>query len=294
MTTPPNDAQSERWSDIDTALSLPVWEARQLIDVKPYGRTKPPVVACELVSHAGGSSVTGPVTSVRKRFVLKCQGQTEVRPSSLYNELFASLLARHLGLNSPVPIVVRLSAPFVKSANRNLIDYGYQVESGIGFGSEEVTSGLRPVAMESLTPIQKQAAAQIYAFDMFVWNPDRRESDPNCMERGDGYLIFDHDCAFSFVYDIIRNQEPWKLDARTSSKHLFAGRFYREELDWNQLMAPYRSLSGDTVRGIHSAVPTPWNQHGVMITKTLSSILDHLDTFEMELLGSIPCKPKSK
>lgn len=84
--------------------------------------------------------------------------------------------------------------------------------------SAEVNFGTKALTGVAIWPVDKSvpesmwpAAVDIFAFDALIQNPDRGFNNPNLFTKGDSFLVFDHETAFSFLFDILPSPTPWKL-----------------------------------------------------------------------------------
>ena len=93
---------------------LDIWEAERLEDVLGTGRTYPLVIECVRRATATPEGERrdpgGGRGSDRRVMVVKALGLPEVTPSSPCAELFGSLLARELGIDTPSPALVDLAS----------------------------------------------------------------------------------------------------------------------------------------------------------------------------------------
>src|SRR6185437_5976243 len=69
---------------------------------------------------------------------------------------------------------------------------------------------------------QMSTAMDVYAFDALIQNIDRRRQNPNLATQGDEIVLFDHECAFSFLLAIFPSPEPWDLSREAYlAEHVF-------------------------------------------------------------------------
>jgi len=81
---------------------------------------------------------------------------------------------------------------------------------GLNFGTKKLPPGLNTWPKDRGIPVLVRAlAAEIFAFDIIVQNPDRRRDNPNIQWKGGELYIYDHDLAFSFVVPTIGWRPPW-------------------------------------------------------------------------------------
>ena len=108
-------------------MSAEIWQASDYESVSKEGRTKPLVIWCKRRLEDGAVE--------NKKFLVKSPGHPEVLESNLFAELFANLLARDFGVNTPKPALIVLTEPFVKSV-QPLLPATIQLRVGYGVGCE--------------------------------------------------------------------------------------------------------------------------------------------------------------
>ena len=112
---------------------------------------------------------------------VKFIGGVRNRGFGLSAELICSLLAQDLGLASPKPFVVNISAEFVAGvpeAARDLL----QRSLGLNFAGESAPDGFSVVPPEPRVPMAlRPAAAAVFAFDVIIQNYDRKVDNPNLL-----------------------------------------------------------------------------------------------------------------
>ncbi len=162
------------------------------------GRTKPCLMLCE---DAEGN---------QHEAVVKLRAGFEMKEAGLVCELLASLLAGDLDLPVPKPMIVTVESgldgamPFPDVAGR------VRQSVGLNFGSARLPSGINTWLKNKAIPMQlRPLAAEIFAFDAIVQNPDRRRDNPNLLWKGDDLYLYDHELAFSFVAGVVGWQPPW-------------------------------------------------------------------------------------
>jgi hypothetical protein len=62
----------------------------------------------------------------------------------LFCEVFGNLLARELGIATPIPALVNLSPEFVQAVSPLVAEYGISLTAGLGSGCEYLHGGLTP------------------------------------------------------------------------------------------------------------------------------------------------------
>jgi len=132
--------------------------------------------------------------------------------------------------------------------------------AGLNFGSAKLPAGIntwpkdKPIAMQ-LRPL----AAEIFAFDAIVQNPDRRRDNPNLLWKGDDLYIFDHDLAFSFVAGVIGWKPPWtgqRLEFLRN--HVFYDGLKGTEINLDRLTGALEAISDRRLQAYIDDLPAEW------------------------------------
>jgi hypothetical protein len=233
-------------------------KATHLIKRMNSGRTAPSLCGC--ADMAGKSA---------GEFVVKY-----LESASALKELVGSRLASHFGILVPEPAVVEItqefgellpqSEPRLPSANGNT--------AGLAFG----TRFMYPITVwpvgKSIPGSMLADAAQIFAFDALIQNPDRRAENPNIFMYGDSLLILDHELAFSFLLAIGGNLAPWNLERQDYlRRHVFYSRLKAKELDLSEFEVRLKKLTEAKMRSIKKDIPEDW------LDTSFDSIAEHID-----------------
>lgn len=186
-------------------------------------------------------------------------------PYTYLVEWYAAEIARALGILVPRSFCVRITPPFAQSVAKACTDMTQSV--GDVFGSE-FCRGFAQWPRNSLIPIEmRAAAAEIVAFDSFVHNIDRRAANPNLLAAQECFLAFDHDQAFSFIWDL---SKPKPQDALLDAlgTHAFAGGFGRKAPSLARFRVAVEALD---LPGLASGAPLAW-QSGVAAGKLVQIV----------------------
>ena len=188
-------------------MTLPTWETEQILDVAKSGRTKPLIVRCSR-RDAESNRLD------HLEFVVKGLGLPEVTTTSLFAELFGSVLAREIGLLTPRPALVQVTEDFaaVVRASKTL-PADCRLSPGLAVGIEYYNQALLPATnITRLTDEQYGEAACIYCYDMLTQNPDRLVTNPNCFVLRGHLIPIDFGLCFSFIYAFGASRiAPWQV-----------------------------------------------------------------------------------
>jgi hypothetical protein len=228
-------------------------------------------------------------TGVKGDYVIKYRAASRMSAEASVRELVAAWIARELGLKVPEPVIISVSPEFVELLQGNEM---YQIASnslGYNFGNEYQRGYLAPLKGQTFSEDFKRKLIDLFAFDMFISNADRRIDKPNFLYNGDDLLVFDHEIAFGFVMELpfLRNQIPWT--------------FRDSDLEWISQNFCYQYLKGNTYdflpfidkltvlndlfwTKVETIIPPDWlNDQCSTIKNYLNSILENSHLFAGEL-----------
>ena len=131
----------------------------------------------------------------------------------------------------------------------------------------------------------KDLATEIFIFDAFIQNPDRREDKPNILAKGNELFIIDHELGFSFMYEVGQNPSPWRVSELSFlKKHLFYNKLKGQTLNYDRISGVIESITPDKVQEIIGSVPEEWR--GPMLQKFenhIGEIVEHVNEFIDEI-----------
>jgi hypothetical protein len=213
------------------------------------GRTKPAVFMCE---DAGGNSAG--------EYVVKLIGSPELSVEAMLRELVGSLLADALGLIVPERAIVTIERELAAAISDPELAGVMAASAGNNFGSKNMIGGYVTWPVEKSIPTHlRQTAAEIFAFDMLVQNPDRNTVKPNILWRDERLVLIDHESAFSFVLNIFPIRTPWLLEEQPyHRKHIFYGELKGSDLALERITTELMRLSDDWWEEIRSEIPAEW------------------------------------
>jgi len=232
-------------------------KATQFIRPMSTGRNHPLLLGCE---DANGKLF---------EMVVKFCGR-EMTEKAQIAELVTAQFADDLGLQIPQAAVVDVPVGFeAVIPDRELVKL-VKGSPGLNFGSVHVGAGFT-TWLPGRNPhgAQRDQAADIFAFDTLVQNPDRRAVTPNLWVRSDRIGVFDHEQAFSFLSLPILGgaPKPWIV-----AKHGNSFRFLEQHIFYSSLrggrlsLGPFQeklgALTDAQIRGYVGVVPAEWRNQG--------------------------------
>jgi hypothetical protein len=272
---------------------LEIWEARRIDRIVEAGRTFPLVVDCVGPHSANGG---------RRLFIVKAMGLPEISQTSLFFEAFGNLLARKLSVNTPEPVLIELTPPFVAASNAvlgahpELSGRGAQLIAGQGAGAEYLAPGFTPIVPGAhLSDNDLPMAARIYAYDLMVQNPDRSfqgERKPNCAYFENRLVAYDFELCFSFARLIGVREKAWEISKHgIYNRHVFftqlcdASRLGK--VDFGPVIKGIAALEANELAQMIQSFPPGWPQFASKIEQHLAEVVANLPAFELELYRSL-------
>lgn len=239
-------------------------------------RTKPAVLRCE---DESGQTVG--------YYVVKLLGGLETKEAGLVREMFGSSLAKHFGLFTPEPAIIKIEADLAELIAESEPGHAVRIRQSVGlnFGTELMT-GFSPWPVEKSIPeAMRQTALDIFSFDALIQNPDRRYTNPNLLVKGDVILVYDHELAFAFLLDILPSATPWKLsDQRYLESHVFFTKLRSRPVDLMRFVESLAGLSDSRIGRMSAEVAPEWN-NGILfkIEAHLRLMREHAEEFAEEI-----------
>jgi hypothetical protein len=212
----------------------------------------------------------------------------ELREEALANETISALLAGDLALPVNEPFLVDITPEFIISIEQDLPQLANDLRNSnpVTFASRAAgTQWVGWSQADTIAQQNRQVALEIFAFDAFVENSDRRLDNPNLLKRGDELRIIDHELAFCIAMQLFPPATPWingNLNRLIQpGGHLFA-RFLagKNGLDIQAVHQKWSDLSDVRIDEYTSALPAEWNCVGDKIASALSHIRDVRDRID--------------
>ncbi|HPE56703.1 MAG TPA: hypothetical protein P5514_16035 [Bacteroidales bacterium] len=261
----------------DKDYTLPVIKALQGIKLFESGTTQPMLIR--------GINT---VTYEKSDFIVKYIGSPRMSPESSCRELTAAFLAMELGLNVAEPAVIEVSQEFT-DAIRGKQGYPFAINSiGLNFGSKFLGYGfIELLRNQELNDDQYKQAVQIFAFDLLISNADRNNRKQNLLTDGKEIAIFDHEMAFGFVMDIIKNPTPWifsTIEKTWIKEHFFYPLLKQNEHNFDNFVQSFAVINEVFWDKATALIPNEWiTDQFDEIKQTLTKIIEHKATFLDEL-----------
>ena len=192
----------------------------------------------------------------------------ERQVGGLIAEAIAAMLAADLDLPVPEPLLVEFDTEFVELIKLRDADLANRASRSVpvAFGSSKLPPGFTSLPRDKGIPQTLRAqAAEIFAFDALIQNPDRRISNPNLWAKSERIGVYDHEQAFSFLaLPIIGGSPgPWAAARhpeafRFLEQHVFYASLRGGRLDLGPFQQKLSSLTEERLRASLAAVPLEW------------------------------------
>ena len=197
------------------------------------------------------------------------------------------MLAADLDLPVPEPYLVTLEPEFVTHLPDPEVAEIAKRSSPIAFGSKHLPPGYTSWPEGKAIPRDAVAtAADIFAFDALIVNPDRRRENPNCLFNGATLAIYDHELAF-FTDAIIGWQPPWVIGSlellRQLGSHLFSEQLRGKALNLDRLAGAWLAISDARLDAYRTAMPQAWNSAVAQVDQALRHIAQVRDNIDQAL-----------
>ncbi|HEX2868593.1 MAG TPA: HipA family kinase [Ignavibacteriales bacterium] len=179
------------------------------------------------------------------------------------SELCASFIASELDLKVPSPVIVEITEDFCELYRGEETFQSLHNSIGLNFGT---------VYMEGWTTwnndvhlLQKfhKNLLNIFIFDMFIENGDRRPDKPNMFTNREEIYIYDHETSFSFLhmFSSALNPAPWKLnsgDMYTADNHILFPYLKNKDFVSEDFFEKFDNLNTEFWSKAESLIPDAW------------------------------------
>lgn len=192
--------------------------------------------------------------------VVKLRTGNECTCTGLVCELMASLLARDLDLPAPEPFLVTVDDGFHAGISDTSLAERFKTSAGTNYGCRYLGPAyVSWPQLRSIPEALQQDAAEIFAFDLMIQNPDRRRDKPNLLRKGDELAIFDHEMAFSFLYTLAPDEYPWDGKGMEFARdHVFYGGLKGKERSWDRMRGAFDAIDDARLASYVDAIPGEW------------------------------------
>jgi hypothetical protein len=239
-----------------------LWQARILLMIRraipirfdrvaDAGRNRPLLVTVETTDGA------------EHEVFLKFSGRPELGVDGLANELLAVCLAGDLGLPVNEPFLVELTPEWIAAIPDADLRETLEQSVPLAFASKSAGPQWRIWSTaDTLNALRHPMALQIFAFDAYIENDDRRPGNPNCLVRGNSFRIIDHELAFRINQKLFPKPEPWRAGYLErfigADGHIFGNGLRSRNHDLGPIRGTWSGLSDARVEEYRGLLPAEW------------------------------------
>lgn len=251
-------------------------EATRFDRIMAKGRTMPLMMAAEF---SNGQTV---------ELVGKFSHGGQIGANGLAREAISAMLAADLGLPVPHPLLVTISDSFIETVPDMQAVTLLRQSLRVGFGSSKLPNGYVIWPEGNNVPKGMLAqAAEIFAFDALIQNPDRHPQNPNMQFKGEQVAIYDHELAFIWE-DVLFWKPPWEpggLDnIAQPSKHVFFTAIKGQVVNFSRFIGAWEAISDARLAQYQSALPAQWNAAANTISKVLGLVRQLRDNIRPSMM----------
>ncbi|MBL7935407.1 MAG: hypothetical protein JNM51_06330 [Bacteroidia bacterium] len=227
-------------------------------------------------------------TGEKGDFLVKFNAAERMNPTACCFEYIGACMAKELGLLPAEPVIIEITQDFVdQSVGKDW--WGMANKSkGDNYGCYFVEGGRNFPKGEPLSAQQYREAQNIFAFDVFLINPDRRDEKQNMITDGKNILIFDHELAFGFIFELFNNNStPWiisEVDKNWVKKHYFYPYLKGNDVEFGSFVDKFVNLDARFWSKIEENIPDIWKvEHIKTIRNRTEEFIKNKDLFTEEL-----------
>lgn len=227
----------------------------------------------------------------RNDYVLKYRGAERMNQLTSAKELLAAFMATEVGIQTPQPALILVGENFLETLTNHKDYQNIKKGKGINFGSAKIDPNNTVIYQQQLTFEQQQQALQIFVFDLWIQNADRRFEKPNMFFSQDKIFVIDHELAFSFldVFTFVPQSPPFLLgdmEINSAKNHFFYTTLHHNKhVDLDAAFQSFDTLNAYFWQRVQQFMPPDWFQALDMkrIENHSNLILENCETFKQEI-----------
>ena len=249
---------------------MPRLEARAFDRRMTSGRTAPLLIQC--IESGGDESQLVPV-------VVKARGNHQLANGvrALLSEALGAKFALYFGLGCPLPAVVHVSRLLASSVSDAVVRQELSDSVGWNYGSLLVQGWY---VFRQLNESNRSMAANVFAFDLFAQNWDRRADgrnsasgspNPNLMVAKGSLMVLDHEHCFMVDDTLARaGRSPRETFRAVAKGHVLYPFLRGTVVDFQEFLRKLEGLSDTVLEDILNDVPAEW--HGDAAGKIMAYV----------------------
>ena len=220
-------------------------------------------------------------------YVVKFRGAERMSNEAFMRELLAAFIAMQMEIPVVNPAIVNISHDFVDLLKGNSAWQYANASIGYNYSSEYLKDYLIMPVNQVLNNHQLNYAQTIFAFDILIQNSDRRVEKPNMLTNGNEIIILDHELAFGFIFDIIKDTNPWIIkqkDLEWIRLHCLLPKIKHKDFGFDEFSKRLNNLDENFWNTAWSLIPENWRFDQFNIIKNhFIAISENRDSFILEL-----------
>lgn len=202
-------------------------------------------------------------------------------------ELSASFIASEVGLKVPSPAIIEITEEFCELYRGETLFQNLYNSIGLNFGTIYMEGMTAWNSDKHLLEKFHKELLNIFIFDMFIENTDRRVDKPNMFTNREEVFIYDHETAFSFIYSVIPNSNSWRLsdyDKYVAEGHVLYHFLKGREFVSDDFFEGFNYLNSDFWDKAQSIIPEAWQcENFVKIKDYLSQRVNSIGKYKEEI-----------
>ena len=139
-------------------------------------------------------------------------------------EVYASILAKHFGLQLPEPALIELDNTMLNVLKKHEKYQNWNVTEGVFFGSKYLIDAKSFTDTLHFKNFDQWEMGNIFAFDVLIINTDRQLLKPNVIVKNKDIYVIDHEASMNISksFDDYLAQNHWEYTIRENrGGHLF-------------------------------------------------------------------------
>jgi hypothetical protein len=124
---------------------------------------------------------------------------------SVAKDVYASILAKELGMDTPVPALIDFNKDFIKELDEPYMNELKDADTRLKFGTELIDGAFQFLETLHREGLKKYEIESIYAFDNLIKNTDRKteKGKSNILMKGTNAYLIDHELTFEGLQQAI-------------------------------------------------------------------------------------------
>lgn len=168
-----------------------------------------------------------------KLFVAKFFSQRDIdQQNALCKEVYASVLANELGLNTPATALITIDDQFRETLPREQQETLKNKHTSYAFGSEFIDGTFTFSPSQHITELADYDIESVFAFDVLILNTDRRKRKPNILLDDKQYYLIDHE--HTLLLPMHGVQPKKQMATYRFDNHIFYNALHRKATYGNQ------------------------------------------------------------